>query len=103
MRLLSPIGGSTGGSGIYRAVGRYDEAIRLDDQTVADRVALLGPHHPNTLASRSDLALGYSAVGRHDEGIALWEDAAAEMARVLGPDHPATLAARTNLDREHGA
>ena len=58
---------------------------------------MLGPDHPDTLASRTNLALAYADAGRAAEDIPLFEQALASRDRVLGPDHPATLASRTNL------
>ena len=55
---------------------------------------VLGPDHPNTLTSRSNLAVGYSAAGRTSDAIALWEQTLATMERVLGPDHPHTKGLR---------
>jgi hypothetical protein len=49
------------------------------------RVRVLGPEHPDTLTSRSNLAGGYWAVGRYDEAITLDEATLTTMVRVLGP------------------
>jgi hypothetical protein len=46
------------------ATGRIDEAIRLHQQTLADRERLLGADHPRTLTSRHSLAAAYQAAGR---------------------------------------
>jgi hypothetical protein len=58
---------------------------------------VLGPDHPGTLNSRSNLAVAYQAAGRTDEAVALHEQVLADRERVLGPDHPDTLATRNNL------
>ena len=63
----------------------------------ADSARLLGPDHPDTLASRNNLAYAYKSAGRLDEAIPLYEQVLADSARVLGPDHPQTLASRNNL------
>ena len=41
----------------YRAAGRLDEAIPLFERTLADSERVLGVTHPDTLASRNNLAL----------------------------------------------
>ena len=47
-----------------RAAGRAAEAIPLHEQTLAAFERVLGPDHPDTLASRNNLALAYQAAGR---------------------------------------
>ncbi len=51
----------------YRNIGRVEEAIRLDEETLAIRERVLGPEHPDTLTSRSNLAFEYRDVGRHKD------------------------------------
>ena len=51
----------------YQAAGRFDEAISLHEQTLADRERILGPDHPHTLQSRSNLATAHRAASRTDE------------------------------------
>ena len=58
---------------------------------------MLGPDHPDTLASRNNLAAAYQAAGRAAVAILLFEQALAAFERVLGPDHPDTLRSRNNL------
>ena len=58
---------------------------------------LLGPDHPDALASRNNLAGTYESVGRLIEAIALFERVLADSIRVLGEDHPSTLTTRDNL------
>jgi hypothetical protein len=42
---------------VHRAQGRYDEARRLDEDTLARRCAVLGPDHPKTLSSANNLVV----------------------------------------------
>ena len=81
----------------YESAGRLDEAIPLYEQVAADSARVLGPDHPQTLASRNNLAYAYRAAGRLDEAIPLFEQVAADSARVLGDNHPDTLSSRNNL------
>ena len=55
------------------------------------REQVLGPEHPDTLGSRSILALGYRAAGRTEEANWLDEETLAARERALGPEHPDTL------------
>ena len=64
---------------------------------------LLGPDHPDALASRNNLAGTYESVGRLIEAIALFERVLADSIRVLGEDHPNTLASRNNLAHAYHA
>ena len=43
------------------------------EQNLEDRTRILGPHHPDTLTSRNNLASAYRAAGRADEAKALFE------------------------------
>ena len=53
--------------------------------------------HPDTLASRNNLATAYRATGKLDQAIILHEQNLADRERILGPRHPDTLASRNNL------
>ena len=72
------------------------EALTLD-VAVDALERLLGPDHPDTLASRNNLAGAYESVGRLTEAITLYEQVTKDSARVLGEDHPDTLTSRNNL------
>jgi hypothetical protein len=51
----------------YRALGRNQEGVALDEGTLAIIERVLGPEHPATLTSRNNLAVGHRAVGRDKE------------------------------------
>ncbi|MEU6314960.1 tetratricopeptide repeat protein [Streptomyces sp. NPDC047014] len=57
----------------------------------------LGPHHPDTLAARHQLAHFTAEAGNPHAAAARFAALAADAAAVLGPDHPDTLAARHAL------
>jgi tetratricopeptide (TPR) repeat protein len=78
-------------------VGWAAEAIAQFEQSLAGRVRVLGPGHPDTLASRNNLGHAYQEAGRVPEAIALFEQALAAGTRVLGPGHPTTVSSRVNL------
>jgi hypothetical protein len=79
------------------AAGLAAEAIPRLEQTLVARERLLGPDHPDTLRSRSDLAAAYREAGRTADAAPLVEQVLAARERIAGPDHPSTLAARNNL------
>ena len=78
------------------SLGMSQPALCLTD-SVTRACDALGPHHPDTLASRNSLAGAYRAAGRLDKAIALYEQTLEDSIRILGPDHPDTLTARNNL------
>jgi serine/threonine-protein kinase len=78
-------------------LGHAESAIALLTRAVRTREARLGADHPETLASRNNLAEAYYAAGRLREAIATYEDVLKRRAARLGPDHPETLSSRNNL------
>ncbi|MFF7749270.1 tetratricopeptide repeat protein [Streptomyces sp. NPDC007971] len=81
------------GLGLARR-GRWGQAGEVHRAVAAERAALLGPDHPDTLASRYEVAFTLSRTGRAADALRAYADVAAARERVLGPDHPDTLAAR---------
>jgi tetratricopeptide (TPR) repeat protein len=73
------------------------QAISAGEAVAADSAQLLGPDHPDTLASVNNLAIACQEVGRKAEAVRLHERALAGRVRALGPEHPDTLASRNNL------
>ena len=59
--------------------------------------SILGPNHPDTLASRNNLAGAYRSVGGLERAIPLYERTLTDTEHTLGPNHPQTLALRNNL------
>ena len=78
------------------SLGMSQPALCLTD-SVTRACDALGPHHPDTLASRNSLAGAYRASGRLDKAIALYEQTLEDSIRFLGPDHPHTLSSRGTL------
>ncbi len=72
---------------------RYRLAALLFDQALTQ----LPPDHPDTLASRNNLAGAYQSAGDLGRAIPLYEQTLTDRTRVLGPDHPSTLTSRNNL------
>jgi len=76
-------------------------AAQAFEQLLTDRLRILGPDHPDTLATRHDVA---HCVARP---VTPWRGQAFEQLLtdphwVLAPDHPETLAARHNLAHWRG-
>ena len=66
-------------------------------ESVTQASNLLGTDHPDTLATRNNLASAYCDAGRLDEAITLHEQILTDYTRILGPHHPDTLVSRNNL------
>jgi hypothetical protein len=62
-----------------------------------DRLRVLGPDHPDTLAIRGNLARWRGEAGDPAGAAAAFENLLADYLRVLGPDHPDTGTIRHNL------
>jgi transposase len=75
----------------------FTQAIEHGEPLVTDSERLLGDTHPDTLASRGNLASAYQAAGRLAEAIPLYERTLADRERLLGDTHPSTLLSRNNL------
>ena len=79
------------------------QAIQVGEPQLADQERILGPDHPDTLASRNNLARAYQDAGRAGEAIPLYERTLADRERTQGPDHPDTLGSRNNLAEAYQA
>ena len=78
------------------SLGMSQIALTLTD-SVTQACDALGPHHPDTLASRNSLAGAYRASGRLDKAIALYKQVLEDSIHILGAGHPRTLTSRNNL------
>ncbi|MCZ0209574.1 tetratricopeptide repeat protein, partial [Streptomyces sp. UMAF16] len=77
--------------------GQPTRAITHLHRAISDRALALGEDHPDTLASRNNLACAYESAGDLGRAIPLFEQTLADAERVLGEDHPNTLTSRSNL------
>jgi serine/threonine protein kinase len=81
----------------YTYLGKAQRAIEQSEKALTLRRAKLGPNHPDTLNSMSNLAIGYLDAGRLAEAIALHAETLKIRKAVLGPEHPDTLRSMGNL------
>jgi tetratricopeptide (TPR) repeat protein len=75
----------------YGALDQRDLAERHLTRSYELRRDLLGPDHPETLASMDRLLWTFSALGKHDEFRKLAGQTLEISRRTLGPEHPITL------------
>jgi serine/threonine protein kinase len=81
----------------YLSLGMYGQAVSLHEQARRERAAALGPDHPDTLKSTSNLAGAYLVSGRFDRALPLLEQTLAKLKAKLGPDDSETLGCQTKL------
>jgi serine/threonine protein kinase/tetratricopeptide (TPR) repeat protein len=78
--------------------GQFNAEVLALAKAACDGLSrVLGPDHPDTLASRAILATVYSNTGRIEQAIAMYEATIKLLQSKLGPDHHGTLATRVNL------
>jgi hypothetical protein len=73
--------------------GRYDEAVVLRADVVAQLRRLLGGQDPSTLAAEGLHAIDLDRLGHHVEARAMFEHVLAGRTEALGTDDPLTLSA----------
>ena len=81
-------------------MGRPQTALTLQD-AVGMLIDALGPDHPDTLATRGNLALAHQDARHLSTAIDMHQALLTDRTRILGPDHPDTLATRNNLATAH--
>ena len=78
-------------------VGDGTRAVELAEGIRTECETLLGPDHPDSLATSDNLVIAYVSARRSREAIPLAEEVLAIRERVLGPDHQDTVASRYTL------
>jgi tetratricopeptide (TPR) repeat protein len=79
------------------SLGQYASAEASHRQELGLRKRVLGPEHPDTLTSMSNLAGVLDSQGQYEEAEAMNRQTLARWEKVLGPEHPFTLASMGNL------
>jgi tetratricopeptide (TPR) repeat protein len=75
----------------YYQLSRFDDALKLWEQTLELRQARQGPDHPDTITAMHNLAVSYYSQGKHEKVCKLCEPMLEQMKNRLGADHPYTL------------
>jgi len=81
----------------YDGLKKYKEEAALSKEIYERRLRLLGPDHPDTIASMQNLAFVYYRLGQNREAEDLQRRGLEIGRRVQGADHPSTLLALGNL------
>ncbi|WP_307176436.1 tetratricopeptide repeat protein [Streptomyces africanus] len=77
--------------------GTYASAHALSRHLLQAQTRVLGPDHPDSLASRHRLARALDGMGQYAQAADHHRHTLDDRTRVLGPDHPDTLTSRNNL------
>ena len=77
--------------------GNYNDALPIQERTLAIREKALGPEHPDTASAINNLAKIYQAMGNYAKALPLEERTLAIREKALGPEHPDTAEAINNL------
>jgi len=85
---------------VYYSLGRYDDAIALQEKVRQYYQDTHGLEHPDTLASMHDVANSYNAAGR-DEALAMHEKVLTLRRKVLGSEHVDTLTSMHTLAHQY--
>lgn len=81
----------------YARRGRHDEALRLRQSLLSDRMTRLGADHPQTLEAQMSVGSSLLALGRYAEAVKLLAETLAVQRIKLGSNHPQTLATMHTL------
>jgi tetratricopeptide (TPR) repeat protein/tRNA A-37 threonylcarbamoyl transferase component Bud32 len=84
-------------AGLLFAQGNYGDAEQLYRNVITIRSRVLGPEHPDTLASRHRLIYVLNEEEKHAEAEAEARQVVTLRAKILGFEHPDTLLSRYNL------
>ncbi|WBB95265.1 FxSxx-COOH system tetratricopeptide repeat protein [Solwaraspora sp. WMMA2080] len=93
---------------LFRAInslgctGQVQYAAAALEQLLTGMSRLLGPDHPDILATRGYLARWWGEAGDPAGAAVAFEQLLTDRLRVLGPDHPDTLTTRHNLAYSQG-
>ena len=81
----------------YRRLGRFGEALEIDQRTFEDRRRILGANDPRTLNSHDMVAIDLRGLGRYQESLDIARKVVAAFAAVGGRENPDWLNARTGF------
>lgn len=80
-----------------REMGRYDEALELDQDALARYRRTLGDDDADTLSAAHNVGADLYELGSYREAAVLDKDILFRRRRILGDDHPDTLSSAGNL------
>ncbi len=81
----------------YRRLGRFSEALKIDQRTFEDRCRILGENDPRTLNSQDMVAIDLRGLGRYQESLDIARKVVAAFEAVGGRENLDWLNARTGF------
>lgn len=78
-------------------LGRYDEALTLQEKILAFRTETFGENHAETVNAADFLATTLEYLGKYDESLILQEKVLESRKKTFGDKHPLTVNAMNNL------
>ncbi|MEU7864907.1 FxSxx-COOH system tetratricopeptide repeat protein, partial [Nonomuraea sp. NPDC049141] len=82
---------------LLRSLGRFEEAYRLDEDTLRQQEELIGDSHPHTLMTAGGYGADLCTLGRYQEALERTQRTYAASVEVFGEDHRRTLNSANNL------
>lgn len=79
---------------IYQQLGRLEEALPLQLETIRIDTALLGPEHPDTLTSKTNYGMLLARLGRTEEAESMLQEILEIRLRTLGTENVDTNVTR---------
>jgi len=86
---------------VYLFLGRFEEALWLNEQLVESMKTMLGLENPDTLSCMHQLTATYSSLGRLKEAVELSQKVLELRQRILGMDHLDTFLSMNRLVRTY--
>jgi hypothetical protein len=83
------------------AQGQYEQAEQQYRDLLATGMRIFGSDHPETLATRHEIARMLAVRGQDELAEQEYRDVLSAQQRVLGPDHPSTLSTRNAIAAMH--
>jgi len=80
------------------AVHDLEQAVRTGLSSAAECAEVFGADHPETLATRNNLAFCLRAAGREQEARVMFAALLADCERALGPGHPMSAKVRDDIE-----
>ena len=86
----------------YSDLGDYHRALQHREQELPLRRRIQGDDHPDTLDTRSEIALSNYRAGNRAKALQLFQELLPDQLRILGPDHRGTLRTRSDIAHSTG-
>ncbi|CAE7792121.1 NPHP3 [Symbiodinium sp. CCMP2592] len=78
-------------------LGRFEEALQMEQEVLAARTEALGARHPDTLSTQGNMAVTLKELGRFEEALQMEQEVLAARTEALGARHPDTRSTQGNV------